>query len=456
MRPRPAAKAALFYAALAALALGTAQPARAQTTYTTTSQPQNSNAAAIAAALGSNNGSSGTSYTGTSNNSYNPYGNPYGSNGNTSSNSANMYGATSGSNSSQQIMTGNPYAQQQQQQGVPGGFMTPQGMQNFYYAPGMYQNMLGQQQQDEITPDQMNALLKNPDSAAYKANKLADKAKKDGAVQNFARSTSVEDAQSVTDEPTPPELGTLQDVHKSHGTTYNVTDAEVEEELLNLDIRRDAQREAALSYGARGGLAKRQYQIAEKLDDFSKTLDRVFNFRALLVKSPSGLMIEPPIVRESLDNIFINDDGTEGAVAQQVLDINKQAKIVPAPRDWRNYLVPADYETDITPPPRVLWPKDDKEQLQWNTWVKQGWDAGYSQGEESFETNLNQLVSDYNGMVRYRMLLAQGKISAPFAMQEDRGVTGGKNIMRVGDSALRITGPSEFLTGSDQWKPADR
>ena len=53
-------------------------------------------------------------------------------------------------------------------------------------------------------------------------------------------------------------------------------------------------------------------------------------------------------------------------------------------------------------------------------------------------------------------LLAQGKISAPYAMHEDRGVTGGKNLMRVGDRALRITGPSEFLTGSEQWKPADR
>ena len=39
---------------------------------------------------------------------------------------------------------------------------------------------------------------------------------------------------------------------------------------------------------------------------------------------------------------------------------------------------------------------------------------------------------------------------------EDRGVTGGKDEMRVGDRALRITGPSEFLTGAELWKPADR
>lgn len=421
MRLLPAVKRTALMIAAAGALMALQAPAYAQTT-TTTSQQPNSNASAIAQMFGAPSGTSGT--TGTTSTGTQQYG----------------YG--------QQI--GQQYGQGQMM--VPQGFVTPQGVQSFYYPPGM---VLPGQQTDEISSDEMNALLKNPDSPQYKANKLADKAKREGDVTNFARATVVDPRQTVTDEPTPPELDRLQAVHETHGTTYNVTDAEIEEELLNLDIRRDAQREAALSYGARGGLAKRQYQVAERLDDFEQIMDGVFNFRALLVRAPSGLLIEPPIVRESLDNILITNDGNEAAVADQILDINKQAKIVSAPRDWRNYLTP-DYETEITPPPRVLWPKDDKEQLEWNSWVKQGWTAGYNQGEETFETNLNQLVSDYNGMVRYRTLLAEGKISAPFAMHEDRGVTGGKNLMRVGDRALRITGPSEFLTGAQQWKPADR
>lgn len=442
MRLLPAVKrTALLMASGALLGALVMMPvaAQAQTTTTTTQQPPNSNASAIAQMFGA---PSSTGTTSTSNSGYsggNPYAaQPYGSN----SQLGTMMGNTNQMGSQQQMM----------QYPVPQGFVTPQGVQSFYYPPGM---MPGMQQEDEISSDEMNALLKNPDSPQYKASKLADKAKRDGDVTNFARATVVDPRQTVTDEPTPPELDRLQDVHKTHGTTYNVTDAEIEEELLNLDIRRDAQREAALSYGARGGLAKRQYQVAERLDDFEQVMDGVFNFRALLVRAPSGLMIEPPIVRESLDNILITNDGNEAAVADQILDINKQAKIVSAPRDWRNYLTP-EYETEITPPPRVLWPKDDKEQMEWNSWVKQGWTAGYNQGEETFETNLNQLVSDYNGMVRYRTLLAEGKISAPFAMHEERGVTGGKNLMRVGDRALRITGPSEFLTGSQEWKPADR
>lgn len=402
MRPFPAVKALVSAAALLALGAGAAS---AQTVTTQSGNPNNMAAMAQALTGGANAGGS-NAYTGSA----------YGQN-----------------------PSANPY---NQAPGIIPGLLPP--------------GMMPQQEEPEMTAAELNDLLKNPDSPQYKADRLADKAKREGDVVNFARSNVKEDDETViTDISTPPEMESLQDIHAAHGTRYNVTDEEVNEELMGLDIRRDAQKESALSYGARGGLAKRNYQISERLNDYEGTLDKVFNFRALLVKAPSGLLIEPPIVRESLDNIMINADGQEAAVADSVFDINKQAKIVSAPRDWRQYLI-ADYEAEIMPPPRILWPKDDKEQAEWNGWVKQGWQAGYEQGQDTFETMLNQLVSDYNGMVRYRLLLAQGMISQPYALHEDRGVTGDKTIMRVGDRALRLTGPSQFLTGSDLWKPADR
>lgn len=307
----------------------------------------------------------------------------------------------------------------------------------------------------EISEEEMAELLKDPDSDQSKARLLALQAEREGAVINFAKTKGKEEKESVTDAPVPPEMDALQNVHKTNAGNPDISDSDVDEELMNLDLRRDAQKEAALSYGARGGLAKRGYQIAERLRDYEVVLDKVFDFRALLVKAPSGLLIEPPIVRESLDSILITASGVEAAVADRVLNINKQAKIVSAPRDWRQYLV-TSYDSTVQPPPKVLWPKDAKEQAAWNGWVRQGWKAGFDQAEDGFDTNLNRLVADYNGMVRYRMLLSEGMISQPYALHEDRGVTGGKNEMRVGDRALRITGPSQFLTGSELWKPADR
>ena len=43
-------------------------------------------------------------------------------------------------------------------------------------------------------------------------------------------------------------------------------------------------------------------------------------------------------------------------------------------------------------------------------------------------------------MIRYRMLLAQGMVSPPYATQHDRGVTGGGKMMRIGDREVLISG----------------
>ena len=310
----------------------------------------------------------------------------------------------------------------------------------------------GRGQEPALTQAELEELLEDPNSPQAKAFKLADEA--EDTLDLFGRSKPEEKPEDITGRATPPEIDRLQNVHKTYGTKYGVSDDLISKEVA-LDMRRDAQREAALSYGARGGLSKRSYQIMERMRGYEKVLDKVFDFRQLLIKAPSGLLIEPPIVREGLDAVEITEGGSEAAVADQVLKISHQAKIVTAPRDWRSYLL-MDYETEITPPPRVLWPKNPDEQLEWNSWVKEGWQAGYEQGDEIFNTGVAQMVSDYRGMVRYRMLLAQGKISQPYALHEDRGVTGGRDEMRVGDRALRITGPSQFLTGADLWKPADR
>jgi defect-in-organelle-trafficking protein DotC len=250
----------------------------------------------------------------------------------------------------------------------------------------------------------------------------------------------------------PTELNELQNIHK-YATDPGIFD-DFSSATLDLDIRRDAQREAALSYGARGGLSKRNFMIAQRMEAYEGGLDKIYDFRSLLIKTHSGLMVEPPIISESIANVNVNGGGAEAAVSDKLLQISKDAQIVTAPRNWRHYLVQP--YGDVAPPPKILWPENAEEQARWDNWVREGWDQGWAQADEIFETNLNRLVSDFQGMIRYRKLLAQNMVSAPFVMQEDRGVTGGGDEMRIGDRALRITGPSQLQVGSDQWKPADR
>jgi defect-in-organelle-trafficking protein DotC len=310
--------------------------------------------------------------------------------------------------------------------------------------------------QQKVTPQQQQINLgsaDDPNSPLYKANALAAKARQQREDAKAGEKIAAAPGDLVEVVP-PPAVERLQNINEAYaGKTSDISDDPINKQA-SLDTRKEAQKEAALSYGARGGLAKRNYEIMESMKGFDASLDRVFNFRALLVKTASGLLIEPPIVKESIDAMVITAGGDEAAVADKVFDINKKAKIVSAPRDWRQYLIQTWAE--VPPPPRILWPKNKAEQADWNAWVSQGWKAGDEQAEQIFESNVNRLVADYNGMVRYRMLLAQGMISAPYAMHEDRGVTGDKNQMRVGDRAVRITGPSQFLTGAELWKPADR
>ncbi len=227
-----------------------------------------------------------------------------------------------------------------------------------------------------------------------------------------------------------------------------------QEEGLPFDIRAEAMREAALSYGARGGLSWRTYQIRQDMDKRSSSMDKVFDFRQLLIPAPSGLLIEPPVISEMLNAMIVDSSGLEAAVADRVYDINANARIITAPRSWRNYLE-RDWG-EVTPPPDILRPNDEVEREKWVMWVREGWDKGVEQANEIFQEDLNEMTADYSGMVRYRALLAQGMVSPPYTLQVDRGVTGGGNEMRVGDRAVQITGLPALIAGTETWKPASR
>ena len=227
-----------------------------------------------------------------------------------------------------------------------------------------------------------------------------------------------------------------------------------EDDGLPLDIRRDAIKEAAISLGARGGLAWRSYAIRNELDTRARSMDRVFDFRQLLIAAPSGLLIEPPIINESINNMLIEGDGQQAAVSDRIYNIINNARIVSTARTWRNYLE-RNWGT-VESPPDILRPQDDEEREIWVELVAKGWKEGIRQANEIFEDDLNILIADYEGMIRYRTLLAQGMVSQPYALQVDRGITGDGTEMRIGDRAIQITGVPELMTGSEQWKPASR
>jgi defect-in-organelle-trafficking protein DotC len=282
------------------------------------------------------------------------------------------------------------------------------------------------------------------------------------AGQAFALDTLAEG-----ETPAPPELVDLENLPGGIPPVKTLNADEDKTNAFVMDMRRKALKEAALSYGARGGLAHRTFHIRNELETRTTQLDKTFDFRQLLIPAPSGLLIEPPIISENVNALIIEGSGQEAAVSDRVYQIIRNARIVSAPRHWRNYL-----ERDwgvVTPPPEILRPKNNDERKVWRDLTEKGWIEGRTQADEVFEQDLSKLSAEFNGMVRYRKLLAQGMVSPPFAQQIDRGVTGttksasvgGQSVpvtstMRVGDRAVVITGVPELITGSEQWQPASR
>lgn len=260
---------------------------------------------------------------------------------------------------------------------------------------------------------------------------------------SFVQAASVDSVDGTPPPPTKQELRTIKKENKT----------DKEKSAMPIDVRNDAMKEAALSYGARGGLNFRTYHIRNEMETRASYMDKVFDFRQLLIPAPSGLLIEPPIISESIDAMIIQKGGLEAAVADRVYNIGRNARIVSTSRTWRAYLE-RQWGT-VSPPPDLLLPENREEQEKWDKWFDEGWEAGVAQADEIFQADLEKLSSDYQGMVRYRTLLAQGMVSPPYALQVDRGVTGGGNEMRVGDRAVSITVP-QLKTGSQEWQPANR
>lgn len=249
-----------------------------------------------------------------------------------------------------------------------------------------------------------------------------------------------------TSEP-PPTLAELK-------ATRSSKDAKQLSNDLPLDIRRDAIKEAALSYGARGGLAYRTYQIRNELNQHATQLDKIYDFRQLLIEAPSGLLIEPPVVSEAMDALVIESDGQTAAVSDAIYNINRNARFTSTARSWRQYLE-RDWG-EVLDAPSILLPVDKDEVALWEELLEEGWEEGVEQADAIFQEDLNKLAADFEGMVRYRKLLAYGMITPPYANLTDRGVTGGGDEMRVGDRAVAITGKPALIPGSEQWQPASR
>ena len=211
-------------------------------------------------------------------------------------------------------------------------------------------------------------------------------------------------------------------------------------------LRYIAIRDTALSLGARGGLAHRSNQINAELKQDARYLERVFNFNAMLLDDN----VLPPILIEGRDTL---DQASSDIIrlSDRQYIILYQARFVTTAPHWREYLW-LDFAKPELPDASLL-PKDDNEERVWERYISEGWESGIQQANAIFQENLGRIKRDYQGMVKYRTLLAQGIVSAPFVARTEMGITGNSDEIAVNDRILRITAMPAFETNGAKWDP---
>ena len=102
--------------------------------------------------------------------------------------------------------------------------------------------------------------------------------------------------------------------------------------------------------------------------------------------------------------------------------------------------------TTMHAPPAIL-PHTDAELMLWRKHVSQGWKKGVSHADEVFELNMNHLIAEYRGILRFKMLANRGLVQVPILAEGRLGVQVGDRILNIDQTTFRITVPASFLTG---------
>jgi defect-in-organelle-trafficking protein DotC len=210
--------------------------------------------------------------------------------------------------------------------------------------------------------------------------------------------------------------------------------------------------QAALIYGAQGGLAARAFALNEMLRRYEAQLDATFDFAQLVVPLDGGqTLMRPPIVTEAQMAFALGDSGQVARETACIYQITREAELASAPPNWRVYLV-RSWAPPLRPAEAAL-PRTDVEVEYWNRWVAEGWAAGEKQAVEIFLSDLGRLERDMVGMARYQVLLRAGLVEAPKVTFQERPVVGGRDALDIDDRMVRIADQPGLQADRSRWQP---
>ncbi len=214
-----------------------------------------------------------------------------------------------------------------------------------------------------------------------------------------------------------------------------------------VDLRNKMIATEARTVGFRAGLANRGVEYKKLLDARTTILDAMFQFQTLL--SPGGVL--PPVIVEAQDTAAYEDD--QMRTATRVYKIVRPEHLVSVPPTWRDYLLMGlIIKATVDMPEGDARPKNKDEMKVWQDNVLEGWKQGEKGADDIFEENLNRLTRDFNGMLRYSILLKQGVITPTQVAESHRAVTGDTIEIKLDDRSRQITKKAELQIDPRKWR----
>lgn len=215
---------------------------------------------------------------------------------------------------------------------------------------------------------------------------------------------------------------------------------------VNGDVRLEAVKQAALTYGSQSALAWNAQIINAVLKSHETTLDQIYNFNRLQLSSN----LTPPVIEKSDNSLALDDPNTIRSTGQ-VYRIIKPAQFHTTPVNWRDY-IQLPYSTPELPNATLL-PKTSVERRVWDHYIDVGWQNGIKQCHAIFINGLGRLNRDTMGMIEYHKLLAKHMISPPFVASAELGTTGDTHHMVLDDQIQRIVSEATLQNDDKQWEP---
>lgn len=221
------------------------------------------------------------------------------------------------------------------------------------------------------------------------------------------------------------------------------------------DMKLRAMKEAAQTLGAQEGYSYYINRFVAQLENGDIAIAmKQFNFQELMTTAGDDakeMYVLPPVIEQLNDAEAVNNTGTQLKLSGRVYRILSNVRLVTAPPTWRDYLVPF-LMSDTNTPPENLLPKTPKEKEKWKNWIREGFFAGLQQGDREMKYRVDQLRTDYVGMVKYMELAEQNMVQKPVVAMQHVNVEGDSSQIKIRSSVYEITQGANLVPDNREWK----